>query len=96
MHAEVEVEHHDGEGGTGGNVGILPPPSGPHGGYTYEHADAATLEALAAGAGTQMDEPEELSMPIVEQRHVDPEKNVGRNDPCWCGSGKKYKRCHGA
>jgi uncharacterized protein len=19
----------------------------------------------------------------------------GRNDPCWCGSGKKYKRCHG-
>ncbi len=21
---------------------------------------------------------------------------VGRNDPCWCGSGKKYKRCHGA
>ncbi|MFH1401758.1 MAG: preprotein translocase subunit SecA [Parcubacteria group bacterium] len=23
-------------------------------------------------------------------------KNVGRNDPCPCGSGKKYKRCHGA
>lgn len=21
-------------------------------------------------------------------------KKVGRNDPCWCGSGKKYKRCH--
>jgi preprotein translocase subunit SecA len=21
---------------------------------------------------------------------------VGRNDPCWCGSGKKFKRCHGA
>ncbi|MGH8987886.1 MAG: SEC-C metal-binding domain-containing protein [Acidimicrobiales bacterium] len=21
---------------------------------------------------------------------------VGRNDPCWCGSGKKYKLCHGA
>lgn len=20
---------------------------------------------------------------------------VGRNDPCWCGSGKKFKRCHG-
>ena len=19
----------------------------------------------------------------------------GRNDPCWCGSGKKYKKCHG-
>ena len=22
-------------------------------------------------------------------------KGIGRNDPCWCGSGKKYKRCHG-
>jgi len=19
---------------------------------------------------------------------------IGRNDPCWCGSGRKYKRCH--
>ena len=24
------------------------------------------------------------------------EKHVGRNDPCPCGSGKKYKNCHGA
>jgi len=23
-------------------------------------------------------------------------KEPGRNDPCWCGSGKKYKKCHGA
>jgi preprotein translocase subunit SecA len=29
----------------------------------------------------------------VEQRVAD---EVGRNDPCPCGSGKKYKRCHGA
>jgi preprotein translocase subunit SecA len=21
-------------------------------------------------------------------------KKIGRNDPCWCGSGKKYKKCH--
>ena len=20
---------------------------------------------------------------------------LGRNDPCWCGSGMKYKKCHG-
>ncbi len=26
----------------------------------------------------------------------DPFANVGRNDPCPCGSGKKYKKCHGA
>jgi hypothetical protein len=23
-----------------------------------------------------------------------PDHDLGRNDPCWCGSGKKYKRCH--
>ncbi len=26
----------------------------------------------------------------------DERENIGRNDPCWCGSGKKYKKCHGA
>ena len=25
---------------------------------------------------------------------VNKEKKPGRNDPCWCGSGKKYKKCH--
>ncbi|HTU14808.1 MAG TPA: preprotein translocase subunit SecA [Solirubrobacterales bacterium] len=23
-------------------------------------------------------------------------ENIGRNDPCWCGSGKKFKKCHGS
>jgi preprotein translocase subunit SecA len=23
------------------------------------------------------------------------DKKIGRNDPCWCGSGKKFKKCHG-
>jgi preprotein translocase subunit SecA len=27
---------------------------------------------------------------------VNEHKDIGRNDPCWCGSGKKFKRCHGA
>jgi uncharacterized protein YecA (UPF0149 family) len=22
-------------------------------------------------------------------------ERIGRNDACWCGSGKKYKKCHG-
>ncbi len=25
---------------------------------------------------------------------VNPHRNVGRNDPCPCGSGKKFKKCH--
>jgi preprotein translocase subunit SecA len=31
----------------------------------------------------------------VEQRRVDETQQVGRNNPCWCGSGKKFKKCHG-
>jgi preprotein translocase subunit SecA len=31
-------------------------------------------------------------MPITKAEH----EKVGRNDPCWCGSGKKFKLCHGA
>jgi preprotein translocase subunit SecA len=31
-------------------------------------------------------------VPIVKAEH----EKVGRNDPCWCGSGKKFKLCHGA
>ncbi|MGA8809090.1 MAG: preprotein translocase subunit SecA [Thermoanaerobaculia bacterium] len=32
------------------------------------------------------------SGPVQVQRK---EPKIGRNDPCWCGSGKKYKKCHG-
>ncbi|WP_287369803.1 SEC-C metal-binding domain-containing protein, partial [Oceanithermus sp.] len=28
-------------------------------------------------------------------KRQEPKKKIGRNDPCWCGSGKKYKHCHG-
>jgi preprotein translocase subunit SecA len=35
-------------------------------------------------------------LPTVETRHVEEAERIGRNDPCWCGSGKKFKRCHGA
>jgi preprotein translocase subunit SecA len=32
----------------------------------------------------------------VRHDDADPYQSVGRNDPCPCGSGKKFKRCHGA
>jgi preprotein translocase subunit SecA len=32
----------------------------------------------------------------VAQRRLDANEQLGRNDPCWCGSGKKFKKCHGA
>ena len=31
-------------------------------------------------------------VPIVKEQH----EKIGRNEPCWCGSGKKFKFCHGA
>lgn len=30
----------------------------------------------------------------VTQQPVQKKKTLGRNDPCWCGSGKKWKKCH--
>jgi preprotein translocase subunit SecA len=27
--------------------------------------------------------------------NTNPNQKLGRNDPCWCGSGKKFKKCHG-
>ena len=36
------------------------------------------------------------SIPVVETRRLDENEKIGRNDPCWCGSGKKFKKCHGA
>lgn len=49
-----------------------------------EHASASAL-------GEEADfDPEEAETPYVRQG-----AKVGRNDPCPCGSGKKYKQCHG-
>jgi preprotein translocase subunit SecA len=33
---------------------------------------------------------------VADTRHATPDgKKIGRNDPCWCGSNKKFKHCHG-
>jgi preprotein translocase subunit SecA len=70
------------------------------GGESPVGAGAMAAAAAAAGApGIEegFNESEALeAMPVVEQRVVDEEHQVGRNDPCWCGSGKKFKKCHGA
>jgi len=51
--------------------------------------------AMAAPAGAQrFQEAQQAGGASVQQRVV--EQKIGRNDPCWCGSGKKFKKCHGA
>ncbi len=57
------------------------------------------LKATQEEAKKITDEPEEKAQPAQQQapktQPVRVEKKVGRNDPCPCGSGKKYKNCHG-
>jgi preprotein translocase subunit SecA len=69
------------------------------GGHSPAGAGAMAAAAAAAGAqpaGAEGYAEEGEMAPVVEQRVLDDEHQVGRNDPCWCGSGKKYKKCHGA
>jgi preprotein translocase subunit SecA len=98
FHVEVQRE------APNGNAGAPPPPNArsyqPGGSSTggasrvsYSSGVSAGAGALAAAAGTV----EEEEVPDhVEQRRVSSDEQLGRNDPCWCGSGKKFKRCHGA
>jgi len=62
---------------------------------TLSHPDAEGLAASHAqqerAANTPVAAPD--ARPITVRRS---QPKVGRNDPCPCGSGKKYKRCHGA
>jgi preprotein translocase subunit SecA len=49
---------------------------------------AVTAGSLFAGGGSVAT--------ATATRTVAERDKIGRNDPCWCGSGKKYKKCHGA
>ncbi|MDQ1363947.1 MAG: preprotein translocase subunit SecA, partial [Pseudomonadota bacterium] len=51
----------------------------------YQHDD---INAMHGDEQTSAEE--EVAQPFVRS-----DKKVGRNDPCYCGSGKKYKQCHG-
>jgi preprotein translocase subunit SecA len=70
----------------------------PRGGpLSYEHEVSAGAEAIAAaGAATALADPPAVSPFTPQSQVVNEHKDGGRNDPCWCGSGKKYKKCHGA
>jgi preprotein translocase subunit SecA len=103
FNVEVEVE---GDGGNG--AGQYDPSTSTGGARQISYsggvgtAQPSALTAAAAGAGiapagyAEAEYAEEAPMPVVEQRRVDESEQIGRNDPCWCGSGQKYKKCHGA
>ncbi len=112
FHVEVEVDagNGDGTGGTpppewepgGGSQTRSGRVSYSGGVGTAQPSALAAAAAGGAGGGPQAMGPEgyeeqELDvLPVVEQRRLDEDQQIGRNDPCWCGSGKKFKKCHGA
>jgi len=53
---------------------------------------AAAREAVAGGGEEAPPAAEEVTQaPVVKGEH----EKLGRNAPCWCGSEKKFKLCHG-
>jgi preprotein translocase subunit SecA len=73
------------------------------GGFAYEHESLAGADAIAAagfgGGGDGMTVSTGLGgggAVATQQRVTADRDKIGRNDPCWCGSGKKFKKCHGA
>jgi preprotein translocase subunit SecA len=88
FHVAVEVEQP-----------ALEPMHASDGNLLYEHEISAGADVIAAAgsAATAVAAPVASAGGLPVQRQVVNEhKDIGRNDPCWCGSGKKYKRCHGA
>jgi preprotein translocase subunit SecA len=56
---------------------------------------AAVGDLMAPVSATPPAAVESPSLPAESQSPVRVDKTPGRNDPCFCGSGKKYKMCHG-
>jgi preprotein translocase subunit SecA len=92
-----------------GDAGDLAQPTSPNGGapggnLQYEHQSLAGADAIVAAGGSAPAGSPTMAVtggntttagapkPIVKSDR----ENIGRNDPCWCGSGKKFKKCHGA
>ncbi|MGN6217069.1 MAG: SEC-C metal-binding domain-containing protein, partial [Solirubrobacterales bacterium] len=72
-------------------------------GGTAENQPSALREVVAASGASAADvaaagatAPDNGGSEVVETVVKDEHDKIGRNDPCWCGSGKKYKKCHGA
>ncbi len=78
----------------------LEPMQAREGSLHYEHETAAGSDAIAAAGSASAtalaSPPAESPGSFAQAPAVNEHKDIGRNDPCWCGSGKKFKRCHGA
>jgi preprotein translocase subunit SecA len=95
-HAEVTAEE-------SAELQQAPMPNGAgNGQLSYEHQSLAGSDAILAAGGTStaaagFTSAGGVATPVAQKPKVNSEfENVGRNDLCPCGSGKKFKKCHGA
>jgi preprotein translocase subunit SecA len=61
----------------------------------YQHAQAGGMPSGEVAAGTAQPQAAAEQQHAPAQPYHREQKKIGRNDPCYCGSGKKYKQCHG-
>jgi preprotein translocase subunit SecA len=102
FNAEIQVESPP--QGAPVAAGAAEPAELDYSGGTLEAQPSALQQVAAAGATGAVDvAAAQAAGPtnggageVVETVVKDEHDKIGRNDPCWCGSGKKYKRCHGA
>jgi preprotein translocase subunit SecA len=95
--AEVEID--PSQAGNGATDGANEPTALDYSGGTAA-AQPSALEqvAVASGGAGAVDAAASQAVggDVVETVVKDEHDKIGRNDPCWCGSGKKFKKCHGA
>src|SRR5438093_6843758 len=101
---QIEIGPPPPRGSSGGPAGGRPtasPGSGPGGGLvkgpsprrpTPMVARKPTVDSLVSGEPAVVAQPASVGAGVA----ANPYAGVGRNDPCPCGSGKKFKKCHGA
>jgi len=70
-------------------IGAVSKVEAPQGEAIHESASSPLKGPTEAAA-------HERNQPPAKAKPLDAEgKEIGRNDPCHCGSGKKFKKCHG-
>jgi len=76
-----------------------PPPPPTEGAFEHSDRDGGSTNGTAAAPKSAQARPTPPPRPVAngaQAARAPAATKVGRNDPCPCGSGKKYKRCHGA
>ena len=96
---KVKIAGYGGGGYTEGDGGGGPAAGAPGGGGAFASMTATKADATGAGFSAAAEDQQAAMRQQGEGGQAKTIRRetprVGRNDPCPCGSGKKYKQCHG-